>query len=94
MNSPAFLNLHGQEEVLHDDAVEVEEADYAGHAEVAGLGAQEVVDPVQVHHVHLLLLLRPGPAREQLPGKRCIQCLMFNVYMSQLINTQERSCFC
>ena len=32
------LNLHGKQEVLHDDAVEVKEADDASHPEVAGLG--------------------------------------------------------
>ena len=32
------LYLHGEQEVLHDDAVEVKEADDASHPEVAGLG--------------------------------------------------------
>ena len=64
----ACLYLHGEEEVLHDDAVQVEEADDTGHPEVAGLGPQELVDPVQVLHVHLALPRHARPGGEQVPS--------------------------
>ena len=64
----ADLYLHGQEDVPHDDAVQVQEADDAGHPKVAGLGPEKGVDDVEVVLVHLILLCHARLPRKQLPG--------------------------
>ena len=63
-----YLYLHGDEDILYDDAVEVKKADDAGHPEVAGLGPEESVDLVQVLHVHLALSGHAWSCGQQVPS--------------------------
>ena len=73
------VDLHGHENVLHDDAVEVQEADDARHPEIAGLGSQEVMDPVKIDHVHLIIFADCRFGGEKFPETKSLK----NVYLKR-----------
>ena len=62
------MDLHGQEDVFHDDTVEVEEADDTRHSEITGLGSKEVMDPIKINHVHIVIFTNFRLGGEEFPG--------------------------